>query len=105
MVARVTLFEMDLTNVEVEQALERYKALVLPDLRVQPGYEGVYVMLNPQGKGLLMTLWDTEAAADAGIKSGYYDRQVAKLITLFKEPPGREHYQVVYSELPQRLKS
>ena len=105
MVARVTLFEMDLTNVAVEQALDRYKALVLPDLRVQAGYEGVYVLLNPQGKGLLMTLWDTEEAADAGIKSGYYERQVAKLITLFKEPPGREHYEVMYSELPQRLKS
>jgi heme-degrading monooxygenase HmoA len=96
---------MDLTNVGVEQALERYKALVLPDLRLQPGYQGLYVLLNPEGKGLLMTLWDSEEAADAGIKSGYYDRQVAKLITLFKEPPGREHYQVVYSELPQRLKT
>jgi heme-degrading monooxygenase HmoA len=105
MVARVTLFDMDLTNVGVEQALERYKALVLPDLRLQPGYQGLYVLLNPEGKGLLMTLWDSEEAADAGIKSGYYDRQVAKLITLFKEPPGREHYQVVYSELPQRLKT
>ena len=105
MVARVTLFEMDLTNVAVEQALDRYKALVLPDLRVQAGYEGVYVLLNPQGKGLLMTLWDTEEAADAGIKSGYYERQVAKLITLFKESPGREHYEVMYSEVPQRLKS
>ena len=105
MIARVTLFEMDLTNVVVEQALERYKALVLPDLRVQPGYQGLYVLLNPQGKGLLMTLWDSEEAADAGIKSGYYDRQVAKLVTLFKEPLGREHYQVVYSELPQRLKA
>jgi heme-degrading monooxygenase HmoA len=96
---------MDLTNVEVDQALERYKALVLPDLRIQQGYQGWYVLLNPQGTGLLMTIWDSEEAADAGIKSGYYDQQVAKLITLFKEPPGREHYQVVYSELPQRLKT
>ena len=102
MVARVTLFELDLKRVDVEAALERYKALVLPDLRVQPGYQGLYVLHNKEGKGLLMSLWDSEQAADAGISSGYYDRQSAKFLTVFKEPPGREHYQVVYSETPQR---
>lgn len=105
MVARVTLFEMNMANVDVEQALERYKAMLLPDLRLQSGYQGLYVLLNKEGKGLLMTLWDSEETAEAGITSGYYERQVAKFVTLFKEPPGREHYQVAYSELPQGLKS
>ena len=105
MFARVTLFEMDLKKLDVEAALERFKGLVLPDLRVQPGYQGLYVLHTKEGKGLLVSLWDSEESADAGISSGYYDRQMAKLITLFKEPLGREHYQVVYSEIPQKLKS
>lgn len=104
MVARVTLFEIDLTNVDMEEALERYKALILPDLRVQPGYQGLYVLVNDHGKGLLMSLWDSAEAAEAGVQSGYYDRQMERLLTLFKEPPGREHYEIVYSELPQKLK-
>ena len=75
----------------------------MPDLRVQPGYQGVYVLHTGKGSGLLMSLWASEDAADAGINSGYYDRQISKLITVFKEPPGREHHQVAYCELPQRM--
>ncbi len=104
MFARVTLFDIDQSLINLEDALERFKALVLPDLRVQPGYEGIYVLWTPEGKGLLVTLWESEAAAEAGITSGYYDEQVAKFVTLSREPPGREHYEVAYSELPQRLK-
>jgi len=47
-----------------------------------------------------MSLWETEAAAAAGIASGYYDEQVAKFITLLRQPPGREHYRVMFVDFP-----
>ena len=103
MIARVTLFEIDVERTSAETALQQFKELILPDLRIQPGYQGVYVLRTSEGNGLLMSLWESEEAANAGIKSGYYDRQISKLVTMFKEPPGREHYQVAYCELPQRM--
>lgn len=100
MFARVTLFEVDTTRVSFDSALERFKELLLPALRKQPGYKGLYVMRTPEGKGLLMTLWETEGAAQAGVESGFYDEKVAKMVMLLRQPPGRDHYEVVLVEGP-----
>lgn len=96
MFARVTMFEIDTLRINVDTALELFKEVVLPELRKQPGYEGLYVMRTPEGRGMLVSLWETETAAQAGIEGGYYDEQVAKFITLLRQPPGRDHYEVVF---------
>ena len=49
---------------------------------------------------LFKGLWASEEAVVSGETSGYYDEQIAKLVTLFRTPPGREHYEVVFSEAP-----
>lgn len=100
MYARVTLFELDTLRLPLEGALERFRALVAPELRRQPGYAGVYALSTPEGKGLLLTLWDSEAAAAAGEATGFYDEQVAKFLLLLREPPGRDHYEVIYADVP-----
>jgi len=100
MFARVTLFEIDTLRVSIDAALERFKELVMPEARKQEGYEGLYVMSTPEGKGLIMSLWATEEAAVAGVESGYYDEQVAKFLALYRAPPGREHYEVFLAEAP-----
>ena len=100
MYARVTAFDIDLTRIGLDEALERFKSLILPALRQQEGYEGLYVLRTPEGKGLLVSLWTSEEAAAAGIASGYYDEQVRKFLTLYRQPPGREHYEVVLAENP-----
>ena len=58
-----------------------------PQLREQPGYEGVYVLTTPEGKGLIMTFWETEEAAD-GRYRGFYAEQLERYVTLFSSPPG-----------------
>ena len=98
MFARVTLFEIDTLRIDLNDALEQFKKLIVPEARKQEGYEGMYVMRTPEGKGLIMSLWASEEAATAGLTSGYYDEQVAKFVTLFRSPPGREHYEVVIAE-------
>jgi len=100
MFARVTMLEIDTVRINLNTALERFKEAVLPELRKQAGYKGLYVLSTPEGKGLLLSLWETEEAAEAGVGSGYYDEQVAKFITLLRQPPGRDHYQVVFAEAP-----
>jgi heme-degrading monooxygenase HmoA len=96
--ARVTSFEIDTLRIGVDQALERFKELVLPEMRKQPGFEGIEIMTTPEGRGLLLSFWDSEASAAFGLDSGYYSEQVSKFLMFVKQPPGREHYKVIYSE-------
>lgn len=98
MYARVTLFEIDTLRISLDDALERFKQAVLPEVRKLAGYRGVYVMRTPEGKGLIMSLWADAAAARAGIASGFYDRQVESFMSVFRSPPGRDHYEVVVAE-------
>ena len=98
MYARVTPFEIDTLRISLDEALEQFKALIVPEARKQEGYQGMYVMRTPEGKGLIVSLWSSEEAATAGLTSGYYDEQVAKFVTVFRAPPGREGYEVVFAE-------
>ena len=100
MFARVTLFEIDTLRISLDDALEQFKELIVPEARKQEGYEGMYVMRTAEGKGVIMSLWASEEAAAAGVTSGYYDEQVAKFMALFRAPAGREHYEVVFAEAP-----
>jgi hypothetical protein len=103
MYVRATLFEVDTLRASPDEALSRFQQLVLPGLRQQPGYEGVLVLETPEGKGMLLSFWATAADAETSIESGFYDAQVAELIMLLRQPPGREHYEVAFHELNAAL--
>lgn len=100
MFARVTQFDVDTVAISVEAALQRFKELVLPELRGQPGYEGALLMRTPEGKGMLLTYWANEAAAVATLDSGFYAAQIGKFLTFYRQPPGRGHYEVVLHDQP-----
>jgi hypothetical protein len=97
MYARVTLLEIDATRMDVDDAVELFRERVLPELREEPGFEGVYVLTTPQGRALLMTLWATSEAAEP---NGLYTRRLADFALLFRAPPGREQYEVSVAEAP-----
>jgi hypothetical protein len=101
--ARATLLEIDTVRVTIDAALETFRADVLPDLRGRPGYEGVLVLSNAEGKGLIVTLWSTAEGAEVG--ESRYSETLAEHMTLFRSPPGRERYEVVLAELPARASS
>ena len=98
MYARVTTFQIDALLIDPDRALERFKAAVLPELRKQTGFRGILVLETPDAAGMLVSLWETESDAQKGIETGYYDEQVAQFVMFMKQPPGRDHYEVVYSE-------
>jgi heme-degrading monooxygenase HmoA len=102
MIARVTLAEIDAVRMSVDQAVELFRDSVVPALREQEGYEGVYVLLSEAGKVLALTFWDSEEAAEAGIRGSrnFYSDQIAKFVTLYRAPPGREMYDVVLADAP-----
>jgi heme-degrading monooxygenase HmoA len=102
MIARATMAEIDPVRMSVDDAVELFRESVLPALHEQPGYDGVYVLLTPEGQALVLTFWESEAEADAGLEGSrsFYAKQVEKFVTLYRAPPGREHYDVVLAEAP-----
>ena len=98
--ARVTLLEIDTLRATVPAAVALFEREVLPELRAQDGYRGVVVLATPEGKAALASFWDTEAQADAGIVNGFYAEALARYVTLFAAPPGRERYEVVVADMP-----
>jgi len=100
MFSRVTLLEVDVVRTSVEQALGIFSDRVLPELRRQPGYEGVYVFANAEGRGMIVSFWSSEEAAAAGAADDWYSQQLEEHLTLFRSPPGRERYEVLFAEAP-----
>jgi hypothetical protein len=100
MVARVTLAEIDPVRVNVEDAVEVFRESVLTALDDEPGFEGAYVLLSPEGKVLVLTLWASNEDAVRGLRSGFYGDQLLKFVTIFRSPPGRDTYNVVVAEAP-----
>jgi heme-degrading monooxygenase HmoA len=102
MIARATMAEIDPVRMSIDEAVELFRTSVVPALHEQPGYAGVYVLVAPEGQALVLTFWDSEEAADAGVRGSrsFYGEQVEKFVTLYSAPPGRETYQVVLAEEP-----
>jgi heme-degrading monooxygenase HmoA len=100
MVARATLAEIDAVRTNVGDAVELFKESVIPALHEQEGFEGAYVLLSPEGKVLVLTFWTDDETAQASRLSGFYAEQVEKFMTVYRAPPGREAYDVVFAESP-----
>ena len=100
MIARTTLAEIDTLRIGIDAAVERFRELVVPALEEQEGFEGFYLLTTSDGKGLVLTFWTDEDAAEASVASGHYVQQLAKFVTFFGAPPGREHYEVALAEVP-----
>ena len=99
MYARVTQLEVDLLRSDVDSALDLFKRSVVPSLEDQDGFEGVVALSTPDGKGLVLTFWSTEDAADASSETGFYADVLSQFVTVFRAPPGRERYQVRYADI------
>jgi hypothetical protein len=99
MYSRVTLLEIDTVRIDLEEAVARFRDEVVPGLKEQDGYEGCVVLTTPEGKAMLVTLWETEEAARAA--AGFATGELERFMLFFSAPPGREHYEVAYLELPE----
>lgn len=100
MVAQVTLADIDLVRVSLEAVTELYRESVVPSLRDEPGYCGVYGLATPEGKAMVITFWETQEDAQRHIASGVYDEQVQKFVTFYRAAPGRESYEVMVADTP-----
>ena len=60
------LIEVDVTGVDPEQGLQALKEQIVPSITQLPGFQsGVWLTGNEEGKGLSLTVWDSEPNAKA----------------------------------------
>ena len=98
MYSRVTLLEIDTMRADVSAAAARFEAELMPELREQEGFVGAVVLATPEGKGMVVTVWETEEAVEAS--AGLAAAHVERFATLYAAPPGREYYEVLYADMP-----
>ena len=94
MFARLTIVRTKVGK--TDEAVEVSKESVVPAAKSQKGFVGAQLLTEPNGKGIMMTFWDTEEDAIANEKSGYYQEQLAKFKDLFAAPPVHEGYNVAF---------
>jgi hypothetical protein len=105
MFARITLLEIDTLRVSLDEALDLFEAAVMPRLREQPGFCGLYALTTPEGRAMLITFWESAEEADASAERGWYPDVLSEFTTLFRAPPGRDHYEVRVAVPPRPLTS
>jgi hypothetical protein len=102
MFVRTTQLEIDTVRTPMDEAVDLFETAVLPELREQPGFRGLYVATTPEGKALLVSFWDAAEQADAGADAVWYWETLGRFATLFRSPPSRTRYEVKVAIDPER---
>ena len=93
MYARLTT--VMLRSDKLQEGIDLYASSVVPAARAQAGNQGAWLLVDRStGKGIAVSLWDSEADMLAGEGSGYYQDQLAKFGPLMAAAPAREAYEV-----------
>jgi heme-degrading monooxygenase HmoA len=60
------LIEIDVTGVDAGQGITTLREHVVPSIKQMPGFQsGTWLTGNEDGKGLSLTVWETEEQANA----------------------------------------
>ena len=79
----------------VDVSVKLYRDSVIPAAKSHKGFRGAYLLTDRKtGKGISMTLWDSEEDAASNEQSGYYKERLSKFEEYFTTPPVREGYEV-----------
>lgn len=93
MFARVTTAYVSISR--IDETIEIVQENIIPAAKSQKGFRGLYRLSDRKtGRGITISLWDTEEDALANEGSGYYQEQVGKLAPYYVTTPIREGYEV-----------
>ncbi|MFB0565723.1 MAG: antibiotic biosynthesis monooxygenase [Candidatus Aminicenantaceae bacterium] len=93
MFARLTIIQVRIDK--IDEATKLYGESVVPAAKGQKGFKGTNLLVDRKtGKGIAVTLWETEEDAIANEENRYYQEQVSKFIPYFTAPVIREGYDV-----------
>jgi len=93
MFARLTTVQVKTDK--IDEFIKLYGRLVIPAAKWQKGYKGDLMLTDHKtGKGISITLWESEQDAIGNEISGYYQQQVGRFKDYFTKPPVKENYEV-----------
>ena len=93
MFARLTTAQVDINR--IDEVIKFFEENVVPATKAQEGYRGIYLLTDrKRGKGISLSLWESEEDAIANEQSGYYQEQIGKLMQFFITSPSIEGYQI-----------
>ena len=93
MFARLTIVQVKPDK--IDDVVKIYGDHVVPSAKAQKGYKGIFMLTDRKtGKGISISLWESEQDAIANDKSGYYQLQVGRFKDYFTKPPVQEGYEV-----------
>jgi len=93
MFARVTTAYLSIDK--ADEAIRITGEDIMPATKTQKGFRQFFAFSDRKtGKGITISIWDTEEDAIANEQSGYYQQQVGKLAPYFITAPVREGYEV-----------
>ena len=78
------------------EAVDLFRQTVFPMLEAEPGFMRVVLTGDGSGRGVLMTMWQTEEHGRAYESSGEAARLMAPFADLFAAPPEIAGYPVVF---------
>lgn len=97
MFARLTIVQV--TPDAIDETTKIYEESVVSAAKSQNGYKGAYMLVDRKtGKGVSITLWNSEEDAITNEQSGYYQEQVGKFKDFFTAPPVQEGYEVAVQD-------
>jgi len=88
-IARVLEGEIDAVRMSFDDAVDVVRGSVVPALRDQEGYGGMYLLLTDEGKALAISLWTTAVAAETGTVDSrpLYEDQIEKFTAIYRAAP------------------
>ena len=93
MFARVTT--VSIQPDKIADATRVFNESIIPAVKAGAGNRGIMLLLDPAtGKGMSISLWNSEAEGQAYDSSGSYREQVAKVAPFFSAPPTLATYDV-----------
>lgn len=80
---------------KMDAVVNIWRDSVLPVAKQLQGFKGAWLLNNREtGKGMSLTLWETEADMKSVETSGAFQTQLAKFAPHFAGQPVIEHYEV-----------
>lgn len=79
----------------MDEAAKIFRESVIPAAKQQKGFKGALFLTDPKtGKGISVTMWESEEDLMAGESGGYFRDQIAKFGPLLAGPPTRDVFVV-----------
>jgi len=83
----------------LQDVVALYQDFVTPLLKQQQGFESTLLLTDPStGKGMSITVWDSEANRQAADSNGFLREQIAKVMPMLAAPPVPEGYVAAQSD-------